>query len=98
MSRPLSFTSMIMLETMLKAATTMIRVRIRNMTLRSTSTALKKERLLCCQSIDAQSAAERVVDLAIIGADMVGVGRRMTSRLETALVEIEEDLRRRHAA
>ena len=36
MSRPLSFTSMIMLEIILNAATTMISVRIRNMTLRST--------------------------------------------------------------
>ena len=41
-ARPLSFTSMIRLEMMLKAATTMISVRIRNMTLRSTWTALKK--------------------------------------------------------
>ena len=36
MSRPLSFTSMIRLEMMLKAATMMISDRIRNITLRST--------------------------------------------------------------
>ena len=50
MSRPLSLTSMIMLEMMLNAATTMMRVRIRNMTLRSTWMALKKLALACCQS------------------------------------------------
>ena len=38
MSRPLSFTIMIMPEMMLKAATRMISVRIRNITLRSIST------------------------------------------------------------
>ena len=41
MSRPLSFTSMIRPETILNAATRTISVRIRNMTLRSTSSALK---------------------------------------------------------
>ena len=50
MSRPLSFTIMIMLEMMLNAATTMISVRIRNITLRSISTALKRLELACCQS------------------------------------------------
>lgn len=50
MSRPLSFTSMIIDEMMLKAATTMISVRIRNITLRSTWSALKKLELACCQS------------------------------------------------
>ena len=50
MSRPLSFTSMIRLEMMLKAATRMISVRIRNMTLRSTWMALKKAALARCQS------------------------------------------------
>ena len=49
-SRPLSFTIMIMLEIMLKAATTMIRVKIRNMTLRSISTALNRLEFACCQS------------------------------------------------
>ena len=48
-SRPLSFTSMIRLETILKAATIMISVRIRNMTLRSTCTALKKLELASSQ-------------------------------------------------
>ncbi len=50
MSRPLSFTSMIWPEMMLKAATRMISVRIRNMTLRSTWSALKKLAFDCCQS------------------------------------------------
>jgi len=50
MSRPLSLTSMIMLETMLKAATTMISVRMRNMTFLSTWMALKKVEFTCCQS------------------------------------------------
>ena len=39
MSRPLSFTSMVSEEMMLKAATTTISVRIRNITFRSTTTA-----------------------------------------------------------
>ena len=51
MSRPLSFTSMIWLEMMLKAATRMISVRIRNMTLRSTSMAPKKLALASFQSV-----------------------------------------------
>ena len=50
MSRPLSFTIMIRLETMFKAATRIISARIRNMTLRSTWIALKKLELACCQS------------------------------------------------
>ena len=50
MSRPLSFTSMIMPEMMLNAATMMIRLRIRNITLRSTLSAVKNEALACCQS------------------------------------------------
>ena len=51
MSLPLSFTSMIRPETMLSAATSTIRVRIRNITLRSTWSALKKVALRCRQSI-----------------------------------------------
>ena len=48
---PLSFTSMIRPETMLSAATSTISVRIRNITLRSTCSALKKVALRCRQSI-----------------------------------------------
>ena len=50
MSRPLSFTSMIRLEAMLNAATRMISVRIRNITLRSTWSALKNVALRWRQS------------------------------------------------
>ncbi len=96
MSRPLSFTSMIMLETMLNAATRMIRVRIRNMTLRSTSTALKKDRLLLLPVEDADAGAERFRDLA------VEMPRRRRDRsTNTSMLrhrvggQIEEELRRR---
>ena len=58
MSRPLFFTSMVMPVMMLKAATTMIRVRIRNITLRSTCSAAKKCELSCCQSTSRTSAAD----------------------------------------
>ena len=51
MSEPLSFTSMIRPETMLSAATSTISVRIRNMTLRSTCSAVKKVALRWRQSI-----------------------------------------------
>jgi len=51
MSGILSFTSMCRLDTMLSAATRTIRVRIRNMTLRSTWSALKNVAFLCRQSI-----------------------------------------------
>ena len=51
MSEPLSFTSMIRPEMMLSAATRMISVRIRNMTLRSTSSAEKKVALRWRQSV-----------------------------------------------
>ena len=50
MSCPLSFTSMIRPETILSAATSTISVRIRNMTLRSTCSALKNVAFLCRQS------------------------------------------------
>ncbi len=50
MSALLSFTSMIRPETMLSAATSTISVRIRNITLRSTCSALKKVALRCRQS------------------------------------------------
>ena len=51
MSRPLSFTSMIRPEVMLNAATITMIVRIRNITLRSTCSALKKVELRWRQSI-----------------------------------------------
>ena len=51
MSRPLSFTSMIRPDTILSAATSTISVRIRNMTLRSTWSALKNVALRWRQSI-----------------------------------------------
>ena len=51
MSRPLSFTSMIMPAMMFSAATSTIRARIRNMTLRSTSSAVKKVAFRCRQSL-----------------------------------------------
>jgi hypothetical protein len=50
MSRPLSFTSMMRLEMMLNAATMMISDRMRNITFRSTWSALKKLEFTCCQS------------------------------------------------
>ena len=50
MSLPLSLTSIMRLEMILKAATRMISVKIRNMTLRSTCMALKKLALTRCQS------------------------------------------------
>src|SRR4051794_8882200 len=50
MSLPLSFTSMIRPEMMFSAATSTIRVRIMNITLRSTCSALKKVELRCRQS------------------------------------------------
>lgn len=46
----LSFTIIIIEEMMLNAATRMIKVRIRNMTLRSTCSALKKLEFFCFQS------------------------------------------------
>ena len=60
MSRPLSFTSMIRPETMLSAATSTISVRIRNMTLRSTCSALKKVALRWRQSIDEDRPSGRL--------------------------------------
>ena len=51
MSLPLSFTSMIRPETILSAATSTINVRIKNITLRSTCSALKNVALRWRQSI-----------------------------------------------
>ena len=51
MSRPLSLTSMIRPDVMLNAATITMMVRIRNITLRSTCSALKKVALRWRQSI-----------------------------------------------
>ena len=51
MSWPLSFTSMIRPEMMLSAATSTISARMRNMTLRSTWSAVKKVAFRCRQSL-----------------------------------------------
>ena len=51
MSRPLSFTSMISPDVMLNAATITMMVKMRNITLRSTCSALKKVALRWRQSI-----------------------------------------------
>ena len=51
MSLRLSFTSMIRPDTILSVATSTISVKIMNMTLRSTCSALKKTELRCRQSI-----------------------------------------------
>ena len=51
MSRPLSFTSMIRPEAMLNVATITMMVKMRNMTLRSTCSALKKVAFRWRQSI-----------------------------------------------
>ena len=80
MSLPLSFTSMIRPETILSAATSTIRVRIRNMTLRSTSSALKKVALRWRQSImwigrcaAALTSLRKSVDvIGIVGVDLDG--------------------------
>jgi hypothetical protein len=64
MSRPLSFTSMISEEMMLKAATTMISVRIRNITFRSTCTAAKKLLLLACQSSTRNGMGESTPEIS----------------------------------
>ena len=74
MSRPLSFTIMIMLEMMLKAATTMISVRIRNMTLRSISTALNEARIGLLPVDDADMAAESGRDRPGLLLHLVGIG------------------------
>src|SRR2546430_1500685 len=86
MSRPLSFTIMIMPEMMLKAATTMISVRIRNITLRSIATTLTMPALARCQSrmrACPPSAAAISRATRVVGADAadqrtgggVGTGR-----------------------
>ena len=62
MSRPLSFTSMIRPEMMLSAATRMIIVSTRNITLRSTASALKKVGLRSFQVVTAMPCARRVHD------------------------------------
>ncbi len=93
MSRPLSFTSMIMPEMMLKAATTMISVRIRNITLRSISTALKMLELALLPVEDAHVVAERGGDQLRHRGRPVGIG---DDDLEVAdrVGQMEEDLRR----
>ena len=93
MSRPLSFTIMIMLEMMLKAATTMISVRIRNITLRSISTALTRLELACCQSTIRTRPPSAAAICRPLLAHPVGIGDEdfeMADRLRQA----EEHLRR----
>ena len=93
MSRPLSFTIMIMLEMMLNAATTMINVRIRNITLRSISTALNRLELACCQSTIRTRPASAAVISRRCSRTRSGSATK-TSRLETACGQAEEQLRR----
>ena len=98
MSLPLSFTSMIRPETMLSAATSTISVRIRNITLRSTCSALKKVALRWRQSImkigrcaaSVTSLRKRVDAVGIVGVDLdrgdiagaVEIGLRLAQRHE----------------
>ena len=98
MSRPLSFTSMIRPEMMLSAATSTISVRIRNITLRSTCSALKKVALRCRQSTmkigrpaaSVTSLRKRVDLVGIVGVDLdrgdvagaVEIGLRLGERHE----------------
>src|SRR5215467_60899 len=77
MSPPLSFTSMIKPDTMLSAATRTISVRIRNITLRSTCSALEgsialtpigdEDRALCGGG---ELRAETVHEVGVIGVDL----------------------------
>ena len=72
-SGPLSFTSMMRPEMMLSAATSTIRVRIRNMTLRSTCSALKNVALRWRQSIMKIGRRGRVGDELAVAIDPVGI-------------------------
>ena len=97
MSPPLSFTSMIRPEMMLSAATRMISVRIRNITLRSTCSALKKVALRWRQSImkigrlaASVTSWRKLVDaVRIVGVDL-------DRRHVAGAVEIELRLGQRH--
>ena len=98
MSRPLSLTSMIRPETMLNAATSTISVRIRNITLRSTWSALKNVALRCRQSTmkigrpaasvtDLRKSIDlvRIVGIDLDRGDVVGaieIGLRLGQRHE----------------
>ena len=73
MSRPLLFTSMVMPVMMLNAATTMIRVRIRNITLRSICSAAKKCELSCCQSTSRASGPSAGQQVAPVAGDPLGL-------------------------
>ena len=94
MSRPLSFTIMIMLEMMLKAATTMISVRIRNITLRSISTALTRLELACCQStMRTRPPSAAAISRRCSRSTRSGSATK-TSRLADRVGQAEEQLRR----
>ena len=72
MSRPFDFTSIVMPVMMLKAATRMMRVRIKNMTLRSTSSALKKCEFRSCQSTTRPRPARRLGEDRAQAIDVLG--------------------------
>ncbi len=97
MSRPLSFTSMIRPETMLSAATSTIRVRIRNITLRSTCSALKNVALRWRQSIMKIGRCAASVTSLAVAVDPVGIVGIDLDRGDVAgAVEIGLRLRQRH--
>ena len=97
MSGPLSFTSMIRPEMMLSAATSTISVRIRNITLRSTWSALKKVALRWRQSIMKIGRAGRLGDELAVTVDPVGiVGVDLDRGHVAGAVEIGLRLGQRH--
>ena len=97
MSLPLSFTSMIRPETMLSAATSTIMVRIRNITLRSTCSALKKVELRCRQSTRNTGRPAASVTRLAEGVDLVGIGGEHLDRGDVVVaVEIGLRFRQRH--
>ncbi len=92
MSALLSFTSMIRPETMLSAATSTISIRIRNITLRSTSSTPKNVLLRCRQSDSDDRPLDGLVDGACRAVDRRRAARG-TPRWPSRRRPVEEALR-----
>ena len=97
MSRPLSFTSMIRPEMMLKAATSTITDRMMNIMLRSTSSTVKKLSLRWRQSAKCSAGMPACFMTATCSVDPFGIVDHHLQHVDrVALVEVALRLRQRH--
>ena len=81
MSLDLFFTSMVMLEIILKAATKIIKSKIINITFLSTCNALKKLEFFCCHPITLNSLPNNSITSRLIRDTSLGFDKNISTEL-----------------